>query len=84
MSSPHYVLVNMNYPEIIHELYVRIWSRIVIDIIRPPTGTWDGGEDVYVGFTPYANILRSYRALCLNAMRQWWTKRTSCIFQNSM
>ena len=37
-------------------------------ILFAPYGDVMVGEDIYVGFTPYANILRSYRALRLNAM----------------
>ena len=62
MSSPHYVLVNTNY----HEL--RVSYLVTNSFYSPLSGTWGGGENLYVGFTPHANILHSYGALCLNAI----------------
>ena len=68
-----HVILNINY----HELSTNYVLCVVINFIRPFQGR-GVGEDVYVGFTPYANILHSYRVLRQNAMWQWRTKRSRC------
>ena len=69
MSSPHYILINMNYHELstnYRELRVAYSYLVTNSFYSPLPGTCDVAGNIYVGFTPYANILHSYRALCLN------------------